>query len=230
MAYAAAAAGMLSDAIKTGVGMAFSAKEAKKQRRFAKHMYRHAVQYRMEDLRKAGINPILAGQMVGGVPSGSAASMPSAGSGGPQSALAAVRLSEELKNMKAERVLKEEQGRLAKEHWNESRTRQWLHNAQAEREKATTRATTINRMLTETQLPAAQAQARFDATDFGQFLREARRFVDTIPAVGLLGVGAAGGGAAMSARRRRREKQLQKKIRDQQRKRKPKGARNATWQ
>lgn len=58
---------------------AMMAREAKKNRKFQKKMYRHRYQYTVKDMRKAGINPILAagsGLGGGGSPSGSMASQP----------------------------------------------------------------------------------------------------------------------------------------------------------
>lgn len=59
-----------------------AAREASKNRKFQKKMYQHRFQYSVKDMRKAGINPILAargGLGGGGSPSGSQASMPDFG-------------------------------------------------------------------------------------------------------------------------------------------------------
>lgn len=48
-------------------------KEAKRQRKFAKHMFKHRYQYTMQDLRNAGLNPLLvSGISPGAAPPGSA--------------------------------------------------------------------------------------------------------------------------------------------------------------
>lgn len=44
----------------TAASAALSARQAKKQREFQKDMYQHRYQYQMDDMRKAGLNPILA--------------------------------------------------------------------------------------------------------------------------------------------------------------------------
>lgn len=73
--WAGAASGGLS-ALGGIAGNVSAAREAKKQRKFAKHMYKHRYRYSVEDMRAAGINPLLAvqgGMSVGGAPQGSAA-------------------------------------------------------------------------------------------------------------------------------------------------------------
>lgn len=58
-----------------------SARQAKKNRKFQERMARHAHRYEMEDLRKAGLNPILTGKYGGSAtPSGAMASIPDFGS------------------------------------------------------------------------------------------------------------------------------------------------------
>ncbi len=105
--------GAASDAIKTGVGMAFAKGEAKKQRRWAQDMYQHRYQYTMADMKKAGLNPILAYQQgAGNFGSGASAQAPAGGSSMGSSAAAGVaaeRLMQEKKNMKANVKLMESQ-------------------------------------------------------------------------------------------------------------------------
>lgn len=69
----------------TGLGggiasAAMAARESKKARAFQKHMYQNRYQYQMSDMRKAGLNPILAyRQSPPGAPSGSTAKVPDLG-------------------------------------------------------------------------------------------------------------------------------------------------------
>lgn len=64
----------------TGLTALVSSAEAQRQRDFARKMYKHRYQYQMEDMRKAGLNPILSyRQGAPGGPAGVAASIPDLG-------------------------------------------------------------------------------------------------------------------------------------------------------
>ena len=76
----AAAGQVAGELASTGMQAFFNAAEAKKARSFAKKMYKHRYQYAMEDMRQAGLNPILVAS--GGL-SGSTGSVPSAQIGKP---------------------------------------------------------------------------------------------------------------------------------------------------
>lgn len=65
-------------AISSAFGRSSANKAARSNRRFQKHMYQHRYQYQMEDMAKAGLNPILAYQQgAGGTPSGAQANISS---------------------------------------------------------------------------------------------------------------------------------------------------------
>lgn len=55
----AIAGGGIASAVQGSIQNYLSIKEAKKQRKFIKKMYQNRYQYQMDDMRKAGLNPIL---------------------------------------------------------------------------------------------------------------------------------------------------------------------------
>lgn len=67
----AAIGGAVIGAVSDGLNTLASAMMAAKARKWAKKMYKHRYQYTMEDMRKAGLNPMLAMRtgVSGGVPS-----------------------------------------------------------------------------------------------------------------------------------------------------------------
>lgn len=81
-------------------------REAQKDRDFQERMSNSAYQRSMEDLGKAGLNPILAYKQGGAsTPSGSTAQVPDYGKGAMSSASQGARMSQEIKNLKATNAL-----------------------------------------------------------------------------------------------------------------------------
>lgn len=68
--------------IGSGITAGLAAQQASKTRRWSRKNYRHRFQWSTEDMKKAGLNPILAagaGLGGGGTPAGATASMPDIG-------------------------------------------------------------------------------------------------------------------------------------------------------
>ncbi len=123
MAFGAIAAAV-APSIISGIAGFFSSKaknkadarRLQKQMDFQERMSGSAYQRSMADMRKAGLNPILAYKQ-GGASSPPGASMPTIQELGPaiSTALGTLRLKQELKNMRATERTTQEQGRLATE-------------------------------------------------------------------------------------------------------------------
>lgn len=80
-----------------------SAKQAKLNRQFQERMARNAYQYAMQDMKKAGLNPMLAFSQGGAAtPSGATASQDNIMSGVTNSALAAMNARQHLKNLESQ--------------------------------------------------------------------------------------------------------------------------------
>lgn len=89
-----AAAGSAIAGIGSGIASAMaSARQARKQRDWQKKMYQHRYQYTMDDMRRAGLNPILAYRqgVGGGVPSGAMGRVPDLAASGAAGAAAGTK-------------------------------------------------------------------------------------------------------------------------------------------
>lgn len=137
--------GLAGSAISAGV----SATIAAKNRKFQKKMYKSRYQYTMEDMRKAGLNPMLAMQtgVGGGVPSGAMAQIPDFGA----------------------------TANTAKRVDNETA----LSKAQREGVEATTAKTVKETELLSTELPRAHSMEAFDANVVAPLLQKLQQFMDS---------------------------------------------------
>lgn len=115
-------------------------KEAKKNRQFQERMARHSYQYAMEDMKKAGLNPMLAFSQGGATtPSGAQAQVNSPSSGVTSSAIGAMQARQALKNMEQQEstmaaqerqaeATKNLQQQLANNAWFDSREKNQAAN------------------------------------------------------------------------------------------------------
>jgi len=143
-------------------GAIASARQAAKNRSFQKHMFRHRYQYQVEDLRKAGLNPMLAYmQSPGSAPAGAMAKIGNPAEGVVASASQA-------------RLLRKQNELLQKDidkRWHENMTldaQRGLLDEQMSKTKS-------EHELVRAQLPSAKALADFDRSFSGRQLIKANR-------------------------------------------------------
>lgn len=108
----AALGGGIASAVQGSIANFLSIKEAKKQRQFIEKMYKHRYQYQMEDMREAGLNPILSySQAPPGGPQGGIARIEAPDIAGSARAGAQASLAGKDKALRLAQIQSEEQRR-----------------------------------------------------------------------------------------------------------------------
>jgi len=177
--------------IGAGIAASESDKQARKQRRFIERMRKTAYQDTMEDMRKAGLNPILA-YKTGPTPIGSAAmgvtpdfgqalaSGVTAGTKAYKAGAEKRELKTRSAKQKREAVKEEFKGRIEADKFNAR-----IGEAQVIKMQAETRDTNARAQLNEAKIPYAEALKRMDETKAGQYLNQAttgiRRATSAVP-------------------------------------------------
>lgn len=160
--------GLLGGALAIGataLSAAAARKEARKQRDFVERMRATAYQVTMEDMRAAGLNPILAYRQgpttAGGVgitatPGyGTAAAAGAQAAAGMTGAAASKSQAASAKELREQQQVTERQRGIALLY-------------QARNQEAQTNLTNAQTVLTESRIPAAQATMKFDQSPTGQ--------------------------------------------------------------
>ena len=140
-----------------------SQKTAKKQMGFQEYMYKRRYQMTMADMRKAGLNPILAYQQGGGAaPSGARATIPDIGASMVSGARKGAMLAQELRNLKAVERRDRKAGDLMGSQQAVAAQDQWIKRHQRE----------ILRM----QIPSARAVGEYYSTPTGKWSKKWEQF------------------------------------------------------
>lgn len=207
MAWAAALGGAAGGALGGILGIPFAAYQSARARRWQQEVMENQIQWRVKDMKAAGINPLLA---AGGLGGGGAPSAPIVGAGGGagsgivSSAMQAARASEELRKLRSEAktqewIQKEAMHRAnAAEFMPQQAMANWLQT------HSTSRLQNARAQLDEFSSAEAGARARFYQSRLGQagvvWNEAIQKFLGTNPVGGALGAAGRVGGAAMGTR------------------------------
>ena len=140
-----------------GDAQSFSAREAARAREFSEYMYKNRFQMSVKDMRKAGINPILAASMgLGGGATVGTSAGPGAGLSQTRpgtSAVQAMRAANEIKTLQATQYQQTKLGEL--------------HGQQAQESEARTALTAAETLIKTLQVPQATSAANFYSSTQG---------------------------------------------------------------
>lgn len=158
------------DFLSTAATNSANAKQAQKNREFQEKMARNAHQFEVEDLRKAGLNPILSGTGGRGAQaSGGAQAVmenPRLGS----SAMGFIRQREEIKNLKM-------QNRVMDSQHHKNTAEAQLANQLQNTHRSYMLNTDAHTDLVRLQLPGARTEAAIDEGEYGAALRYLNRIL-----------------------------------------------------
>jgi len=167
--------------------------EAEQSRIWQEQMSNSAYQRATADMRRAGLNPIMAATRAAGASSpagaqasGSAATSSAASSGigsagHPGTNFAAAQVMEEQKeNMRTQRRSEHNLGSLYSQQWNESQARTRFINEQAQTQEETTRRERAQADIATSDAKGRTLEGNIDDTTYGNIMRYINRAVRSI--------------------------------------------------
>lgn len=155
----------------TVAGGLFGSSQAKKNRKFQEYMASTAYQRAMKDMRLAGLNPMLAYQKGGANTPGGAMAPPLQGFG--QGISTALRLKQELKNMKMVEMKDESQTDLNDANISLAESQETLTNTTALKVASEFRHSKMRE-------PGAKAYESLDKTELGGALRWLNKLIKSV--------------------------------------------------
>jgi hypothetical protein len=169
MSWAAAIGGIAQLAGGAYQNMA-SRREAKRNRKFQERMARHAYRYAMEDMEKAGLNPMLAFSQGGAAtPSGSMATMANPMDNVVNSAKSAMTAKQSLKNMEMQEDLMSTQA-----HKASAEERYWRNKGDVESVNA------YEAEIRENVLKSKYGQRAKEAAVYGEFADQTTKGLNNV--------------------------------------------------
>lgn len=194
------AGGLIAAGVQNLINRNQAKRDAKKAREFAERMRATAYQTAVKDLELAGLNPILA--LTGPGPASTpsvpmtqgrgSGDMGAAFRGAAGRAISSARqlqmVDDQVATVRAGRSSAESEAKYRGESLragiSANYAAQTLAEDQALRARSERKLTETENRLRRLELPGAEAQSRFDATETGQLLRQFRRMMDSLPSIG----------------------------------------------
>lgn len=178
--FGGAIVGAVANSISTAVGNAQKKKEAEKSRRFAERMSNTAHQRAVKDMKRAGLNPILAAGQQASTPHSAMANPDIADPAGSAARLGDLELKGKKNKPEVENI--KEGTKLTAAQTEAARAQVLLH-------RQTARRTAAEAQITENAIPASNNQKMYDESETGVYGAALNRALQDYPILEVLGTG-----------------------------------------